>query len=236
MSYKREEVTDVQATRNKDYAVLIGDVAASRKFADQTTLFSSLREHFDWVNDHVVAEQALQFTIGDEFQAAYRDVGAAFRASILLRLRFKERPLQVSVREQDVRMGLAYGEISVLDEEVLPYGQSGDAWWSARRAIEQTEQPKRQHGLPYAMQTRFHAADPLLTATANAFLMALDQVFYKMDRKDIAITLGILTGRKQQDIAVDLDIKQPVVSRRSKSNGAYTIENILAEFNQVSDT
>ncbi len=213
-----------------DYAVLIGDIIRSRAFPDQPALFEELRGHFDWVNRHVPAVQPLRFTVGDEFQGAYEAIAAAFRATILLKLRFRSQSAGV---EGEVRLGLAYGEISVYDPQRAPFGQSGEAWWNAREAIEQAAQPARQSGVPYAARTRFHSPDALLTATANAFLLALDQVMYQMDDKDIAITLGILTGSTQNQIARQLGISQPVVSRRSKTNGAYVIERILAEFEQA---
>ena len=215
------------------YAVLIGDVIRSRAFPDQPVLFEVLRGHFDWVNRHVPAEQPLQFTVGDEFQGAYEGIAAAFRATILLKLRFRNQAAGDAGAEGEVRFGLAYGEISVYDRQRAPFGQSGEAWWNAREAIEQAAQPASQSGVPYAARTRFHSADALLTATANAFLLALDQVLYQMDDKDIAITLGILTGSTQSQIARQLGISQPVVSRRSKTNGAYVIERILAEFEQA---
>lgn len=217
----------------QSHAVLIGDVAASRSFDSQSELFDSLLAHFEWVNRHLPARQPLQFTVGDEFQAAYAEVGDAFRAALLLQLRFKQDQLKPSTREQVVRIGLACGDITVFDAGRAPFGQSGDAWWHARRAIEQAEQPKRQRGVPYAASTRFFSDDALLTAMANACLLALDQVLYGMDRKDVAITLGLLTGHKQREIAEQLGISQPVVSRRSKSNGAFVIERVLREFEQV---
>jgi hypothetical protein len=220
-------------TQGELYAVMIGDVIASRAFPDQQLLFAALGDHFQWVNQHVPAEQPLQFTVGDEFQGAYREIAAAFRATILLKLKFRAQAHGGVERDGEFRIGLAYGQISVYDDGHAPYGQSGDAWWNARAAIDEASQPARQSGVPYAARTRFHAPDPLLTATANAFLLALDQVMYQMDRKDIAITLGILTGATQAEIASQLGISQPVVSRRSKTNGAYTIERILTEFEQA---
>lgn len=215
------------------YAVMIGDVIASRAFPDQRQLFSALGGHFEWVNQHVPAEQPLQFTVGDEFQGAYTEIAAAFRATILLKLQFRAQAPGDIEHDCEFRIGLAYGQISVYDDGLAPYGQSGDAWWNARAAIDEAGQPARRSGVPYAARTRFHAPDALLTATANAFLLALDQVMYQMDRKDIAITLGILTGATQAEIAGQLGISQPVVSRRSKTNGAYIIERILAEFEQA---
>jgi hypothetical protein len=213
------------------YAVLIGDIAKSRSFPDQKALFDQLRSHFAWVNRHVEAIQALElgFERGDEFQAAYSSIESAIRASILLRIRFKLGELKPLAREQDVRVGLGYGQISVYDETTAPRGQSGDAWWNARAAIDDAEQRRRRHEVPSGSLTRFQASDPGKTGIINALLTATDQVLYRMDRRDFQITMASIAGSKQKDIARQLGITQSAVSRRSRSQGAFAIKAILNE-------
>jgi hypothetical protein len=220
------------------YAVLVGDILSSTLFPDQKALFTGLQQQFKWVNEHVKAVQALRFTVGDEFQAAYEDLVSAFTATILLRLKFKAAKLNHDEKAeffgaQEVRIGLAYGRISVYDEREEPYGQSGEAWWSARKAIEQAEEPKSRRYVPYSTRTRYYGSDPHLTTMTNSFWLALDQVLYRMDKTDTEITLETLTGRKQKDIAQLLGLSQPVISRRSKRNGVFTILKILDELAQI---
>jgi hypothetical protein len=230
-----------QVSRHQDgtveggnYVVLVGDIQGSKQFSDQKRLFTWLREQFDWVNQHQPAVQPLRFTVGDEFQAAYRDMAAAFQAVILLRLRFKSEEIMSPFHSQDVRIGMAYGEISVFDRAEEPFGQSGGAWWNARSAIEKAEQPKNSWYLSHSHQTWFHGLDPLQTAITNSFWLAFDQVLYQMDRKDVQITLQKLIGKKQKDIAESVGISQPMVSRRSKTKGAYTVFGILEELRRAS--
>lgn len=220
------------------YAVLVGDILGSTLFPDQKVLFIGLQQQFDWVNQHVKAVQALSFTVGDEFQAAYEDVVSAFRAIILLRLKFKAVKLNHDEKagvgyNQEVRIGLAYGRISVYRDSEEPFGQSGEAWWDARKAIEQAEKPKNWRYVPYSTQTRFYGSDPYLTTMTNSFWLALDQVLYRMDKTDIEITLETLIGRKQKEIAQLLGLSQPVISRRSKRNGVFTILEILKELARI---
>jgi len=217
------------------YVALVGDIQGSKLFPDQKSLFTGLQEQFDWVNSHVTAVQKLRFTVGDEFQAAYETVLAAFKAVIFLRLKFKVAKLEFEhespglARNQEVRFGLAYGRISVFPDKSEPYGQSGEAWWEAREAIEEAESPKNQRQVPYSMQTRFRGLTPSMAAMTNSFWLAMDQVLYRMDRTDAEIALGSLTGLKQTEIAQQLNLSQPVVSRRSKRNGIFTVLRILDE-------
>lgn len=220
------------------YVVLVGDILESRLFRDQRTLFSKLQQQFNWVNERVPAAQGLSFTVGDEFQAAYLDINKAFKAAILLRLRFKAAKITKekdvgSGRKQDIRMGLSYGKVSVYREDSAPFGQSGEAWWSARNAIEQVENPKNQPRIPSSWRTKFHCEDRQLDSVANSFWLAVDQVIYKMDRTDSEITLKNLNGLNQTDIAAKLGLTQPSVSRRSKQNGVFTVLKILAELDRA---
>jgi hypothetical protein len=216
------------------YAVLVGDVLQSTRFPDQKALFNGLRQQFEWVNERVAAVQPLGFTIGDEFQAAYSDVVSAFRAVLLLRLKFRAMKsaldqAQARMSKQQVRIGLSYGEISVFQEDSEPFGQSGEAWWNARKAIEHAEGPRSQHNEPLSSLTRFHGPVARLTAMTNAFWLAIDQVLFRMDRTDVEITLAMLTGRKQVEIAAMLGLSQPVISRRAKRNGVFTVLKVLEE-------
>ena len=65
------------------------------------------------------------FTVGDEFQGSYQTVGDAIDAA--LRMRLAVAP------GIDVRFGIGWGEVTVLDEQTRI--QDGPAWWAAREAI-----------------------------------------------------------------------------------------------------
>ncbi|MEE4110634.1 MAG: SatD family protein [Halieaceae bacterium] len=217
------------------FAVLIGDIAHSRSYKDQRELFSRMNAHFQWVNDHIKAEQALElgFEQGDEFQAAYRSIASAVKASLLLRMRFKLDAVKPEARDMDVRVGLGYGQITVFDAAIAPRGQSGDAWWNAREAIEEAESRRSRHGMPKSTNTRFKGPDPESEGFINAMLLAVDQVLYRMDRRGIHITLELLEGTQQKEIARQLSTSQPTISRSAREQGANTIRAILEELGGV---
>ena len=57
----------------------------------------------------------------------------------------------------DVRFGIGWGEVTLLDEATGI--QDGPGWWSAREAIEWTAEAQRQPGLAL-VRTTFRTADP----------------------------------------------------------------------------
>lgn len=217
------------------YTVLIGDIAQSRSFDNQRELFGRMQEHFRWLNERVEAVQALElgFEQGDEFQAAYRSIESAVQASILLRMRFKLDALKPKARDMDVRVGLGHGQITVYNEDIAPRGQSGDAWWNAREAIEEAESRPGKHGMPKSIKTRFKGSSPDIEKYVNAMLLAVDQVLFRMDRRGIHITLQLLEGTQQKEIAKQLATSQPTISRTAREQGANTIKAILEELGGV---
>jgi len=220
------------------YTVLIGDIADSRSFDNQRELFDRMQEHFRWLNERIEAAQALElgFEQGDEFQAAYRSIESAVKASILLRMRFKLDAMKPKARDMDVRVGLGYGRITVYNEEIAPRGQSGDAWWNAREAIEEAESRQGRHGMPRSTKTRFKGSSPDIERYVNAMLLAVDQVLYRMDRRGIHITLQLLEGAQQKEIAEQLATSQPTISRSAREQGANTMRAILDELGGVTFT
>lgn len=222
-------------TNDGNYAVLIGDIAQSRSFDDQRELFARLKAHFAWVNQHIQAAQALElsFEQGDECQATYDSIENAVKASTLLRMRFKLDALKPRAKDMDVRVGLVYRRITVYDAATAPRGQSGDAWWKARAAIEEAEAKGGRHGMPNSTNMRFNASVPQLQGFINAMLLAVDQVLYRMDRRGIHIALALLEGRQQKAIAEQLNTSQSTISRNSREQGANTIKAILEQLGGV---
>lgn len=144
----------------RKFATLVGDVVESRRYPDQSDLLNRLREQLDRVNEQIEATQPLRLTVGDEFQGAYGSLGSALRATLLLRLLFKGIELPHAGSDPALRIGLAWGEITVHDPGEEPFGQSGPGWWLAREAIEEAEALGRRNRLPDSVRTRFAGRAP----------------------------------------------------------------------------
>jgi hypothetical protein len=196
-------------------AAVIGDLVASRTHEDQDALFRSIRDTLSKVNHELEALQPLQMTIGDEFQAVYKTVAAALDASLLVRLRLAETC--------DVRFGVGWGEITAYDPELAPMAQSGEAWWNARAALEEATAALSRQGWPRGLRTWVAGVGGSAGATLNAFLLCRDELVSAMDDRSRRVTLGLMLGRRQRDIAEELGISQPSVANRSKESGAAAV-------------
>ncbi|NOZ79472.1 MAG: hypothetical protein GXP48_09915 [Acidobacteria bacterium] len=200
---------------SRSLTAMIGDIVDSRKYRDQRFLFNTVDVALSWVNERIEAVQALQITVGDQFQGVYGDLGAALDAALLVRLKVWETC--------DLRFGLGIGEIRPLKPDLKPYSQTGSGWWFAREAIDRVEVNQSKRVWPKSLRTWLRSDDAHLEAAINSFLMCRDHILGRMDRKDARILLGLFLGETQSTVAKDLEITQPSVTSRQRTKGANAV-------------
>jgi hypothetical protein len=205
-------------------ATLIGDLLGSRVSHDRDRLHAHLSTVLDVVNARLSPTTQLRITVGDEYQGVFRSVGEAVRASLLLRL--------AMLPDHDVRHGLGWGPVSVLQEE--PRVEDGPGWWAARDAIVAVEAGEERAGTR-SLRTAYVAApdaggpDP---AAVNAALLLRDQLVGGLSQRSMSVLRGLLDGETQRDIATELGISASAVSQRVRHDGLAAIvaaEQLLGE-------
>ena len=199
------------------FVALIGDVVESRSYRHQDLMLERLRDSLQPVNEQIPAVQPLVPTVGDEFQGLYDDLASALRANLLLPI-YLEGDLKV-------RVGIGQGTVDVLSNAEAPRGQSGPAWWLAREAIDEVHGLKK--GWPAGTHSRFSGQERTLSGFVNAFLLCQDQIVSRMDRIDRRITVGLLRGARQLDLAAELRITQSTISARQRNNGPAALVRAL---------
>ncbi|WP_406813889.1 SatD family protein [Mycobacterium sp. M23085] len=189
-------------------ATLIGDVVGSRRAADRSELHRVLASALRQVARDAVDPPA--FTVGDEFQGSYPTVGAAIDAALSLRLAVGP--------EIDVRFGIGWGAITVLDADAGI--QDGPGWWTAREAIQQTAAAQRQPGFTL-VRTTFRAETETRSDTAaiNAALICRDHLLGSLDERSLRIVRGLMAGRTKKELAADEGISPSAVSQRANRDG-----------------
>jgi hypothetical protein len=189
-------------------ATLIGDVVDSRGAADRRALHRDLTAALG-----AIARSALDapaFTVGDEFQGSYPHVGDALAAAWAVRL--------AVAPAVDVRFGIGWGPVSVLDEATGI--QDGPGWWAARAAIEWTAEAQRQPGLALVRITyRNGAADGPPADAVNAALMCRDHMFGSLDERSIRILRGLVSRQSKKELAAAEKISPSAVSQRAGRDG-----------------
>lgn len=192
-------------------ATVIGDVVASRDAGDRAVLHERLTGMLEAVNAQCRPTTALRITVGDEFQGAFGTPGEAMQASLRLRLGL--------LPAYDVRHGLGWGEVGVLQEQ--PRVEDGPGWWAARQAIQDVQRAEA-HAATRFRRTAFRRApeaegpDPDLVEAA---LVLRDAAVGALSSRSVSILRALLDGRTQKEIAGELGISPSAVSQRVRGDG-----------------
>jgi hypothetical protein len=215
-------------------ATVIADVVGSRGFDDRKDLHDRLAGRLDELNDLLRVEERsrrervlvapLWITAGDEYQGAFATVGAALRATRWLRLAL--------LPEVDVRQGIGWGPVEVLDEE--PRVEDGPGWWAARAAVVAVEEDAARPG-QRRRRTAYRVADGCEgpdQAAVNAALVLRDEMVGGLSDRSLGVLRGLLSGRTQREIAEKEDVSPSAVSQRVRHDGLAALvasERLLGE-------
>lgn len=196
------------------YAV-IGDLVGSRDQPSRATAQAVLLRALSEVNELVPSVQALEPTIGDELQGVYATLHDALLATVLLRLAMPEG--------MDCRFGVGAGEIEIVGESAYGLTQDGQAWWSARAAIDAAKDKSRQHpGLrTWIVRDETQEAD-----IVNAYLLVRDELVTGFDGRQRRIALGEVRGKTLAQLAQEEGISASAVSQRHRSGIGILLESI----------
>jgi hypothetical protein len=180
---------------------LIGDVVGSRRLPDRSAAQRHIGAALEATAPHVPGLQPLEPTVGDEFQGAFRTLGEATRAALLVRLAL--------LPTIDVRCGIGFGDTDVYDDSRRPILQDGPAWWSARTALEAMGSARRS-----AVRTWFAGPDAARAAAANAHLLCRDALVDRLSERGWRMLRLALLGETQQSIAAREGITKSAVSQQ----------------------
>ncbi|WP_139978539.1 SatD family protein [Nocardioides litoris] len=194
-------------TVKQEAVVLIGDLVGSRGASDRRALHRRLERALSEVNGRW--DLALRVTAGDEYQGVVPSLGTACAVTLAVRLAL--------LPDHDVRHGIGRGARRVLDDETGI--EDGSAWWAARRAIDDTHQAAARAATRGA-RTAYRLADGVAgeTGAVDAALLARDELVGRLDDRSLSVLRGLLSGRTQAEVAVELGISPSAVSQRVRSD------------------
>lgn len=196
------------------YAV-IGDLVGSRQQASRAEAQQHLLAALDIVNTRIPALQKLEPTIGDELQGVYDDLRSALHATVLVRLALPEG--------MDCRFGVGAGEVEIVGSSAYGLTQDGQAWWSAREAIDEAKAKGRSFP---GLRTRIVREGSDKGDVVNAYLLCRDTIVSDFDGRQRRIALGVLAGKKLAEIAEEEGISTSAVSQRHRAGVSVLVESI----------
>src|SRR5690554_3906715 len=216
-------------TLSHSVIAVIVDISRSRAHVDRADLQAETLSSFSEVNLRILAEQSLEPTVGDEFQAVYADLPTALRATLLARLLLPDGI--------DCRFGLGHGEVRTVGAGRYGPIQDGSAWWAARSAIEEAREREYSKlrfvrtwysdGIEPEVATQRNATDAIGSVTGpglvNAYLLARDHLVSSMKPRTRRLLAGQIVGDTQENLAKQEGISQSAVSQNLHSSGAAAL-------------
>lgn len=195
--------------------VLIGDIVASRASADRRAVHDAVVAALGTAESVVPSVRGLRITVGDEFQGAYRTLGAALDAALRVRLAL--------LPDVDVRIGVGRGAVTVLDAERGI--EDGPAWWAARAAVEWVEataerSPTRTLRTGY----RPEGTDGGTADAVNAALLCQDHLVGSLSQRSLRLLEGLMhPDTTQAELAEREGVSASAVSQRVRSDGVGAV-------------
>ena len=195
-------------------AALIADIVDSRELSDRRSAQAAILDTFDRAHQIEGFTRRAWPTVGDEFQAVLPSVGAAVRATTVIRLALPDGV--------DLRFGIGRGAVWAVDSEGPTSIQDGPGWWSARRAIDETHR-RQGSGSRYLRSWFADGSEPpdvTLEHLVNSHLLLRDMSISSMSPREKRLALGTLDGRTQAGLAAEEGISQSAVSQSLARSGA----------------
>ncbi|WP_439594110.1 SatD family protein [Microbacterium sp.] len=190
-------------------AAVIADIVGSRELADRVVAQRALEETLARVAEVApTADAALLPTVGDELQGVYPDLVSASAATMLLQLTLPEGI--------ELRFGVGLGAIEDIPS-LRGALSEGEAWWAARRAIEEVEALARRAAPTARTRVAAPASAPIetrrLVRVANDGFLARDRAIAQLSPRARRIVYRRWLGETQNEIAAAEGIGQSAVSQ-----------------------
>ncbi len=189
---------------------VIGDVVGSRAADDRRRVHDHLVAALATVRRLVPPTRGMRVTVGDELQGVYATLGDALDATFLLRLH--------ALPEVDVRIGIGWGEVAVLEEDRGI--EDGPGWWAARDAVEAAERAAEQ-APTRTLRTVYRSArhDPRQDPV-NAALLCRDHLVGSASERSVRLLRGLMEpDTTQKELAAREGVSASAVSQRVRSDG-----------------
>ena len=196
---------------------LIGDLVDSRTAGDRAALQGRLEGALAAVNTGSAAHllSPATVTLGDEYQAVYKDAGSLFADlwSVLRR-----------VHPQRIRFSLGLGSLDTPVNRRQAIGMDGPAFHAAREAM---EGPFKRSGRLFVLSSRIPGAGEPAWINAALALISSDIQSWQPTRH--LVFERHLRGVDAKEIAAEAGISPAAVYKNIRAGGLDAMRDLLAE-------
>ena len=199
------------------YLVLIGDIVASRRLPARAQFQRRIKGLLQGVNGRRKAlVSPYTLTLGDEFQAVYRDAGTAF-ADVF--------GLLAEIAPVQARFALAVGEIVTPINPTQSIGMDGPAFHRARALLERLKVDRRLFGVS--------GSDAKAWVLPSAALAVLSGQVEGWRENRLRLFARILAGEPAGEMARRTGITPRAVNKNIRAADLDEWERILDEITRL---
>lgn len=194
---------------SSEHVAVIADVIRSRSYPDRSAVQHQVEDLLTTIAETFPPIKPFTPTVGDELQAVYASRNDALAATLLAALMHQDGP--------QLRFGLGQGEVLAVHSGASEDVQDGPGWWRAREAIEDVAALQKRYP---NVRSRFIGADAHNDAVINAYLLTRDHLVATMSVNARRYARGVTEGKSQDQIAAEVGVTQPAVSKSLRTSGA----------------
>ncbi|HFE63174.1 MAG TPA: hypothetical protein ENK14_02015 [Caldithrix sp.] len=192
---------------------LIGDILSSREVPERNELQQKLDRTLSQVNrSNPALLSPYTITLGDEFQAVYRNADSLFEDIWQIML---------GIFPQKIRFSIAVGTLSTPINRRQAIGMDGPAFHFAREGIQQLKKTSylfKLSGEAFPEQELINYSLNLISADVNNW-----------EKNRMQILVGLLLGKKRKDLAEQLGISNVAVYKNIRAGALEAIIGIGRE-------
>lgn len=211
---------------NKLFAVITGDVAGSSRLqiSDREKLIGVLSTSFDRIGKICPSETIkapFEIFRGDSFQGVLALPQEALKAALVIRATLREELGKPGGFAADARIAIGIGTVDLLPEVKTGMGD-GEAFQRSGPVLDKMRKDQR---------LRIVTPSQDLNAAFDVLCSLTDTILARWTRRQAEVFVASLGGLTQEQMAQNLSLSQPVVTRHLTAAGTGSLKEFLAFYN-----
>ena len=205
---------------NKIYVAIIGDIIDSKKINNRNEVQQKLKQILNEINqlyDPIISAN-FRISLGDEFQGLLNTQEDAFEII---------NYIEMNMFPTKIRFGIGVGTIDTDINKNNSLEIAGPAYYNARKCITVLNEHKRSYE-KIITNTLIYSGEKLETEDnlINSILSLITISKSKWKEKTIRIIKSYINnGYNQYNVANELGVQQPTISKTLNNSNYYTINN-----------
>ncbi|HET8754100.1 MAG TPA: SatD family protein [Salinimicrobium sp.] len=210
-------------------AIITGDIVDSSdlKPEELKLILNTLQEEFDSIEKASKTKTDFKIYRGDSFQGMIPQPEMALRNTLQIKsainkIQFKSAEKKTGLKA-DFRVAIGIGNLDLKRKNISE--SNGQAFQFSGRTLDEMKNDSRK--------TKLKCPDENINSEFNASLFLLDFIMEKWSSASAEVIYYFLKGKKEREIAAEINISQSAVNQRKKAAGWDAVSVLLKRYEEV---